>query len=127
MEEEKNYIKVTECENAVTILEKFLDTQGVVETLEQKKCKYNLHSLNVPATIAAFRLFYMITRDLIPDSNKISFHYKLNISLLNYILTDDHFKDICIYHNIDVILANGFSLDYGFIWYPRKVVDDYAF
>ena len=79
MEEEKCLIKVTECENAITVLEKFLSDRGSVDILESKKNKYKLECLNIPATIASFRLFYFITRDLLPKEHTMIVYYTLNI------------------------------------------------
>jgi len=121
MEEEKLHIKITECENAVNAIEQFLNIEGTKDILEFRRNKYRVDYLNIAATIASFRLFFMITRDLLPENHELVVYYKLNISLLSYVLTNEHFKDICIGHKIDILLTNGFSLNHGFVWYPKNI------
>ena len=125
-EQEKNYKKVLECENAVSIIEQFLNIQGTSNILESKKCKYKTFSLNIPATIASFRLFFMITINLLPPNDQLVIYYKLNVALLNYVLNEPPFNNICIDHKIDILLTNGFWIDCGFVWYSRRI-EDYSF
>lgn len=122
--EEKKFIKVKECENATTIIEQFLSIRGTVDILESKKNKYKLEVLSVPATIASFTLFYFITRDLLPQDHNLRLYYNLNVSLLQYILTDESFSNIGINDKINILLTNGFSLEHGFVWYPKKIEDN---
>ena len=122
--EEKSFIKIKECENAILIIEEFLSIRGVLDILESKKNKYKTECLNIPATIASYRLFYIITRYLLPEDHKLILYYKLNISLLQYIMTDQYFINTCVNDKINILLTNGFSLDHGFVWYPKKIEDN---
>jgi hypothetical protein len=120
MEEEIAHNKIIECENAVDAIERFLNIEGCTEHLESKKGKYKLDCINIPATIASYLLFFMITSDNLKKEHTLNVHYRLNITLLRHVFNDDYYKNMCITHIIDIIMTNGFSLEHGFVWNEKQ-------
>lgn len=108
------------------MLEEWLGDKSIVHALEQYKDDLYVYTdtdtkyvLNIPATIAAYFLFYMVTiRDEHHAQHKSDFILNVNLitEFMAYRKLKPCLEQLSATHQIKVFIENGFNIQNGFIW-----------
>lgn len=118
---------VIEADRVYSMLEDWFKNKEIVKTLEEYinsvswscRCK-----LNIPATIASYFLFYMVTiKSEYEKMNKSD--YILNINLITEFIKQSELKDIIQNLNnhdtIRTLVECGMNVHVGFVWDKTEI------
>jgi hypothetical protein len=72
-------------------------------------------ALDVSATRAAFRLFFLVTERMGPESD-LHWYMRRNASLIEVSAADGSMSDLTPVQRVDALVRAGLELSYGFVW-----------
>ena len=112
--------QVIEANRVYSLMENLLQMGEILYAMEEYKNSNNWSSkskLNVPATIASYFLFYMVTiNDKYEKYNKSD--YILNVDLIGTFFEQPRLLNLQLspYDQIRVLVECGLNLNVGFVW-----------
>jgi len=136
MDTENTRFVVNRANRVFDLIENWLNQSGVKQALEHEKNKFAgptiYYVLDIPATIAAYYLFYMVTvldkenyqvQDLPQSHTRVHAIYQpinssmhVNVQLLKTMIDNQSRLKLNSTQQINAMIECGFSIHFGFIW-----------
>ena len=111
--------QVVEANRVYSLIENILQNNGLVHSLEEYKLSnsWTKVRLNVPATIASYFLFYMVTIRYEKEYRNTS-DYILNVELFSTFFEQPRLRSLQLsaYDQVKVLVECGLNLNVGFVW-----------